>query len=111
MSTDDRSTVLVVDDQPANRKLLRTCLSSSWRVLEAANGLEALTLVGSEPVDLVLLDVTMPVMNGLDACRAIKARYSRGRFLPVILLTALSRPEDRDAGFEAGADEFMTKPF
>jgi signal transduction histidine kinase len=108
---DDRPTILVVDDEPQCRKLIRMCLEPTRRVVEAENGAEGLAVLEREQVDLVLLDVSMPVMNGLDACRAIKARHSRDRFLPVILLTGRSSQDDRDAGFEAGADDFIVKPF
>jgi two-component system sensor histidine kinase/response regulator len=108
---DDRPTILVVDDEPRCRKLIRMCLEPTRRVLEAENGADALAVLEREQVDLVLLDVSMPVMNGLDACRAIKARHSRDRFLPVVLLTGRSSQDDRDAGFEAGADDFIVKPF
>ncbi len=104
-----RSCVLVVDDDPRNRELLRARLAGHYDVLEAESGAAALAALAQAPVDLVLLDVMMPEMNGFDTCRAIKARQ-RDRFLPVVLLTALSGQEDRNQGLAAGADEFLTKP-
>ncbi len=105
--------ILVVDDEPTNRKLMRATLEDSYTVVEAENARAALALFdhASErgPADLVLLDVMMPGLNGFDACREIKAR-ARDAFLPVVLLTALDRQEDRNQGLAAGADEFLTKP-
>lgn len=102
--------VLVVDDDAVNRQLAKSILENCYVVLEAADGPAALALLAIERVDLVLLDVMMPRMNGFDVCRAIKAR-SVDDYLPVILLTALHDQSDRTAGLESGADEFLTKPF
>ena len=104
------STVLVVDDDPMNRTLVRARLQDELhRVLEADCGEAGLRAVEREPVDLVLLDVRMPGMDGLEVCRRIKAAPREG-FLPVVLFTALSGTEDRQQGFAAGADDFLTKP-
>lgn len=104
-----RETVLVVDDTPANRDLVQMWLRDEYRVLEASNGFEALDVIGRERVDLVLLDVMMPGVDGFDVCREIKTQGD-GAFLPVILLTALGRQEDRNRGLDVGADDFLTKP-
>jgi signal transduction histidine kinase len=104
-----RRTVLVVDDDARNRALVRGRLAPSFEVLEAGSGAEALDLLSRLHVDLVLLDVMMPALNGFDTCRAIKAMPDKG-FLPVVLLTALSGQEDRNEGLAAGADEFLAKP-
>jgi signal transduction histidine kinase len=80
-----------------------------YNVLEAETGAAALELLSRSRVDLVLLDVMMPILNGFDTCRAIKAIPRKG-FLPVVLLTALSGQEDRNEGLAAGADEFLAKP-
>jgi signal transduction histidine kinase len=103
-----RATVLIVDDEPANLSLARAYLDSSYELLEASDGPSALALVDSQPVDLVLLDVMMPNMSGFEVCRRIKR--GREQYLPVILLTALDRQEQRNVGLEAGADDFMSKP-
>ena len=102
-------TILVVDDDARNRSVVRGYLGPTYRILEAADGNSALAVLGGEVVDLVLLDVMMPGMTGFDACRRIK-ESSKGAFLPVVLLTALSEQEDRNAGLEAGADDFLSKP-
>jgi signal transduction histidine kinase len=101
--------VLVVDDEPRNRELVRAYLGSTFRVVEAGSGTEALAVVAREPVDLVLLDVMMPEMDGFDCCQQIKQTPREG-FLPVLLLTALHAQEDRIRGLSAGADDFLTKP-
>src|SRR3989442_1020881 len=106
----DRPKVLVVDDDPLNRSLLRVVLAPTCSVLEAESGPEALDLIARSEPDLVLLDVMMPGMSGLDVCRAIKSREG-APLLPVILLTALDEQEDRNAGLAAGADDFLSKPF
>ncbi len=101
--------VLVVDDEPINRALLRGILGDTYTVLEARDAAQAYDVLARESVDVVLLDVVMPGgESGIDACRKIKA--SAQDFLPVLLLTGLSEQEDRNAGLQAGADDFLTKP-
>ncbi len=103
--------VLVVDDEELNRKLLRELLTSrGFHVEEAANGEEALRKVQEIGPDLVLLDIMMPRVDGLQACRELK-QDPRTQLIPVVLLTALAAVDDRVAGIEAGADDFLTKPF
>jgi signal transduction histidine kinase len=110
LSTPDHPTILVVDDEPANRALVRAYLAASYDVLEAADGAEALDVLRHTPVDLVLLDVMMPKMSGIELCRLIKKAGGDEPYQPVILLTALGEQEQRNAGLEAGADDFLTKP-
>jgi len=103
--------VLVVDDEELNRKLLRALLTSQgFQVEEGANGEEALRKIQQVSPDLVLLDIMMPRVDGLHACRELK-QDPRTQLIPVVLLTALSAVDDRVAGIEAGADDFLTKPF
>jgi two-component system sensor histidine kinase/response regulator len=104
-----RRTVLVVDDDPRNRSLLRAYLGHLYDVREAADAASALRAVEEGPVDLVLLDVMMPGTSGYEVCKKLKARPGP-ELLPVILLTALGEQEDRNTGLEAGADDFLTKP-
>ena len=105
---DLRPAVLVVDDEPMNRSLIRGTIGGLCEVVEAGAGEEALEVIRSRPVDLVLLDVMMPNMNGYEVCRRIKQEARE--FLPVLLVTALGEQADRNRGLEAGADDFLTKP-
>ena len=102
--------VLVVDDILANVELLEARLSAEYfEVLSAYNGKEALDICGRERVDVVLLDVMMPGMNGFEVCKRIKAS-PRTAHVPVVMVTALDQPSDKLQGLEAGADDFLTKP-
>ena len=102
-------TILIVDDDPPNVRLLETFLSKYHTVLGAYSGEEALQILKSEHVDLVVLDIMMPGMDGYEVCRRIKADEST-KFIPVIIVTALSSKNDRIKGIEVGADEFLVKP-
>lgn len=105
-----RQTVLAVDDQPANLRLLDAVLSPrGFEVLAASSGQEALDVLGSTDVDVVLLDVQMPGMDGCEVCRRIR-QDPRTEFLPVVMITAGGGAQ-RLEGLEAGADDFITKPF
>lgn len=101
--------VLVVDDDALTRTVLVRSLRSSYVVLQAASGGEALERLTETSCDAVVLDVVMPRMNGFEVCQHIKARSSEA-FLPVLMLTALDEPVARRTGFEAGADDFLIKP-
>ncbi len=102
--------VLVVDDIPTNVKLLEARLSAEYfDVLTATCGPEALDILSRERVDIVLLDVMMPGMDGFAVCRMIKAD-PRTHHIPVIMVTALDEQADRIQGLESGADDFLTKP-
>lgn len=102
--------VLVVDDVATNVKLLEAKLSSEYfNVLTATDGQQALDMVVSKDPDIVLLDVMMPGMDGFEVCRRIKGNAETAH-IPVIMVTALRHPEDRVAGLEAGADDFLSKP-
>ena len=102
--------VLVVEDVDANVKLLEARLTADYfEVRTARSGREALEICANERADVVLLDVMMPGMDGFEVCRRLKAE-TRTRHIPVIMVTALDQPADRVRGFEAGADDFLTKP-
>jgi two-component system response regulator MprA len=101
--------LLVVDDDLDVRDSLRRALGyAGYAVTTAANGAEALSAVSHAPVDLIILDVLMPMLNGLDTCRALRGR---GVATPVLVLTARDAVDDRVAGLEAGADDYLVKPF
>jgi len=102
--------VLVVDDMVANVKLLEARLTAEYfEVLTANSGRAALDIISRERVDVVLLDVMMPGMDGFEVCRQIK-HHPRLAHVPVIMVTALDQPSDKVEGLEAGADDFLTKP-
>jgi putative two-component system response regulator len=103
-------TILVADDQIPNRELLDELLTAQgFKVITAADGAEALACLSKAPVDLVLLDVMMPHLNGFEVCERIKSNPDTD-LIPVILVTALSDKPDRIEGIRAGADDFLTRP-
>lgn len=102
--------VLIVDDIPTNVKLLEARLAAEYfEVLTAYSGKEALKVCAENDVDLVLLDVMMPEMDGFEVCRRLKAD-SKTTHIPVVMITALDQVSDRVEGLNAGADDFLNKP-
>ena len=102
--------ILIVDDNEHNRAILAARLGAQgYATAEACDGVEALEAVCRDAPDLVLLDVSMPRMDGLEACRRLRSDSSVG-FVPIILVTARADSKDVVAGLEAGADEYLTKP-
>lgn len=107
MSNKDKK-VLVVDDQPSLVRLVRDNLESlSFQVITASDGLKALDVVENDKPSLVILDIMLPGMDGYEVCRRIR-EFST---VPIIMLTARSERADLLSGFEAGADDYVTKPF
>ena len=103
-------TILVVDDNLQNRLVLEGHLvAEGYRVIQAANGREAVEIFASDPADLVLLDVAMPVMDGFEACRQIRALDS-GSDVPILFLTAHDDRQTHGKAIESGADDFLSKP-
>ncbi len=101
----------MVDDVPDNIHELLESLKDDYRILVACNGPKAIELVeGQTPPDLVLLDIMMPVMDGYETCRRIKA-LPAGNRIPVIFLTVVDATEEKVKGFEVGAADYITKPF
>ena len=102
--------ILVVDDQPLNVELVETYLVPlGYEIVTATNGEEALEKLLGHQIDLVLLDVMMPGMNGYEVCRIVK-KDTYNAFLPIVMLTALDNMEAKIEGLEAGADDFLNKP-
>ena len=102
--------VLIADDNTANLRILRTRLAADgYEVVTAADGEEALVVARDSTPDLILLDIMMPKVDGIEVCRQLKAAQGSG-FTPIILVTAMTDAKDIVAGLEAGADEYLTKP-
>jgi two-component system response regulator MprA len=101
--------LLVVDDDPDVRDALERALRhAGYAVTTAVHGADALDRLARSPVDLIVLDVLMPMVDGFDACRALR---QRGDATPVLVLTARDAVDDRVTGLEAGADDYLVKPF
>jgi two-component system, OmpR family, response regulator MprA len=101
--------ILVVDDElPVRDSLRRALVLEGHEVVQAANGREALAAAAEVAPDLIVLDVLMPELDGLEVCRRLRAASDR---TPVLMLTARSEVEDRVAGLDAGADDYLGKPF
>ena len=101
-------TILVVDDELLIRKVIREYLESeNYKVLEAENGLDALRVLSSNKVNLIILDIMMPKMDGLTVCKKIRASLN----VPILMLTAKDEEIDKILGLELGADDYITKPF
>ncbi len=104
-------TVLIVDDAENIREVLKMTLEmGGYRVVTAVNGLDALEKFGTDIPDLIILDVMMPEMNGYQVCRTIREKIGN-KEIPVIMLTAKSRKEDKFWGLDCGASEYVAKPF
>ena len=101
-------TILVVDDEPTLRETLVEALETDgFRVVSAADGREALTVFRAERPDLVLLDLMLPELSGVEVCRIIRSESS----VPIVMLTAKDSELDKVVGLELGADDYVTKPF
>ena len=102
------ASILVIDDEPQIRRVLRTTLSThGYEIAEAKTGEEALEWLRKQPPDLVLLDMNMPGMGGVEACREIR----RASDAPIIMLTVRNAERDKVAALDAGADDYVVKPF
>ncbi|MBN1558685.1 PleD family two-component system response regulator [candidate division KSB1 bacterium] len=103
--------ILVVDDIPVNIQLLQAFLATEkYKTYIARNGVEALKQAEAVEPDLILLDVMMPKMNGFETCKLLK-KSEKARYTPIIMVTALNEIESKIQGIEAGADDFISKPF
>ncbi|MYM23892.1 response regulator [Duganella sp. FT135W] len=109
MNTIHRSTVLIVDDTPDNITLISGLLKDKYNTKVATSGATALQIVASSKVDLILLDIMMPDVDGFETCRRLKADPSSAA-IPVVFLTAKSLQEDEAMGRSVGAVDFLRKP-
>jgi len=104
----DKETILVVDDEKEIRDLIGIYLSNeNYKVIKAANGMEALDTLDKNEVDLIILDIMMPNMDGIEACMKIR----EDKNMPIIMLSAKSEDMDKIMGLTTGADDYVTKPF
>jgi DNA-binding response OmpR family regulator len=102
-------TVMVVEDDPATRRLYRFLLSNSgYTVVEAEDGMAALDLLATTPCDVIITDMNMPRMGGVDLVRTLR---QQGATIYVIMVTAFSTPDTEKHAFRAGVNEYLTKPF
>ncbi len=102
-------TILIVDDTPENIDILKGVLKEQYIIKAATRGSKALEIARTTPVDVILLDIMMPGMDGYEVCRALKADEVTKK-IPVIFVTALQETGDETSGFEAGAVDYITKP-
>lgn len=102
--------ILIVEDDLDIIDVLRITLEDKFEVIEAHNGIKAINIIYEQAPDLVILDITLPEMNGYQVCRLLKEDETYCR-IPIIILTSRSQKRDRFWGIEAGADKFITKPF
>lgn len=104
----DKETVLIVDDEKEIRELIEIYLKNEgYEVIMATTGLEAIQTVNQRRVDLIILDIMMPVVNGVDACIKIREQHN----VPIIMLSAKVEDIDKILGLSVGADDYLTKPF
>ena len=105
-----KKTIMIVEDEPANQKLFSDLLNNlGYRVLLAKNGLEAIDLTLKEMPDLILMDIGLPGISGLDATKIIKEN-NKSKQIPVIAVTAFAMKEDETRAIQAGCDSFIAKP-
>jgi two-component system, OmpR family, KDP operon response regulator KdpE len=101
--------ILIVDDEASIRRALHATLGKlGFSTVEAARGEEALSLVRAKPFDAILLDINMPGMSGVDTCKMLRCLYPR---IPILMLTVRDREDDKVEALDAGADDYITKPF
>ena len=107
---ENKPLLLIIDDNADIRKLIRELLSDVYNIIEAQNGKDGIRLASKYVPDLIICDVMMPVMDGLECCRRIKEEITTSH-IPVLMLTACSMDEQRIQGYESGADGYLSKPF
>ena len=107
--TNDKNRVLIVDDEPGNIKILSSVLASDYALSVATSGAQALQIAEVQAPDIVLLDMVMPEMDGIQVCEALKANEAT-KNIPVIFVTSMSDSVNEERGLEAGAVDYISKP-
>lgn len=110
MKMETKSRILIVDDVPTNIKILLSILSDDYQLFVATSGQKALDVVATKPIDLILLDILMPEMNGFDVCRRLKENETT-REIPIIFITGVCDSESEKMGLDLGALDYVSKPF
>ncbi len=106
----EKPIVLAVDDSPVIQTLIKQALEAEYRVITTGSPVEALSLIYHEPISVLLLDVTMPEIDGLELCRTVR-NLPQFKMLPIVMITSKDTPFDKVQGRLAGATEYFTKPF
>jgi two-component system alkaline phosphatase synthesis response regulator PhoP len=107
----DKIKLLLVEDEPNILRLTSAMLEKDgYQVLQAQNGREGIDILRSSAPDIVITDLIMPEKNGFEVCRAVRANPGTAK-VPILILTAMGDEFNKAAGFEAGADDYLTKPF
>ena len=109
-ATENKSRVLIVDDEPGNIKILSNVLAGDYALSVATSGAQALKVAQVQLPDIVLLDMVMPEMDGIDVCQALKASENT-RDIPVIFVTSMSDSMNEERGLDAGAVDYISKPY
>ena len=104
-----KSRLLIVDDEPINIHILSNILSQDYQIRAATSGQQAIDVALSQAPDLVLLDMIMPGIDGLEVCRQLKANEAT-KDIPVIFVTSMTDPANEELGLEAGASDYISKP-
>ena len=111
MANNEKPVILVAEDEPDIRQLIKLSLEfSGYQIFEAANGIDAIEIAQKERLDLIILDVRMPRLDGYETCRRLQELEST-REIPIIFLSAKGQEEEVLAGISAGAEEYIIKPF
>ncbi len=110
MGIEGRAKVLSVDDSPTVQELIKRALSDDYQVLLCQSAFDALSIINQEPIAVLLLDIAMPKMDGLDFCRTIRS-IPKFQALPIVMVTGRDRAFDKVQGRLAGATDYLTKPY
>src|SRR3954468_2972543 len=107
---EEKRKILIIDDEPDSREIISEVLADKFQVITAPDGEEGLRIARAHLPDLILLDITMPKLDGISVCEALRSNEAT-RHIPIIMLTAASDLDNRIKSFMTGADDFISKPF